>query len=52
MERISVSEFLVSETHKFVRVHNNQELHITACAVSNMTGVDRLPESTAGIERF
>lgn len=44
MERISVSEFPVSEIQKFVRVHNNQELHITACAVSKMAGVDRLSE--------
>lgn len=29
---------------KFVQVHNNPELHITACAVSKMDGVDCLSE--------
>ena len=29
---------------KFVQVYYNRELHITACAVSKMTGVDRLSE--------
>lgn len=34
MERISASEFPVLEIQKFVRVHNNQKFHVTACAVS------------------
>ncbi|MDO8676221.1 MAG: hypothetical protein Q7K16_01015 [Candidatus Azambacteria bacterium] len=33
-----------SKGQKFVRVHQHQELHITACAVSKMASVDRLSE--------
>lgn len=40
MERISASEVLVSEAQKFIQIYNNQELHITACAVSQ--NVDKL----------
>ena len=40
MEEICANEV----QQKFVQVHRHPELHITACAVSKMTGVDRLSE--------
>ena len=39
-----VIENAEEKRQKFVRVHRHQELHITACAVSKMAGVDRLSE--------
>lgn len=59
MEQIFVNGVPLSETlgatdesdllepkkrQKFVMVHDNRELHITACTVSKMDGVDRLSE--------
>ena len=42
---IDESDFPETERRqKFVQVFGNQELHITACAVSKMAGVDQLPE--------
>lgn len=49
MEHILINGVPLSETigtarQKFMQIYGHQELHITACAVSKMAGVDRLPE--------
>ncbi len=44
LEASEVTETVEEKRQKFVQIQKHTELHITACAVSKMIGVDRLPE--------